>query len=329
MKQKLLLLFSLAITQFTIAQTFTDNGIQYDVTDAANFYVEVGSNQMYNGDANIPSTVVYNSQTYTVTAIGYGAFSGSFTLTSVTIPDSVITIGADAFLHCSSLTTVTIPNSVITIGSSAFSTCTDLTSVTIGNSVTTIGNGAFSVCQSLTTVTIPDSVITIENYAFGNCSSLTTVIIGSSVATIGEQVFRNCSNLSTINCYIATPLSINANVFQNVNQSTCCLYVPTGSVSSYQTAAVWQDFNCLTALATNSFVLDTAITVYPNPTSEFVTVDLKDAFELQSITFYNSLGQVVKTSKTATTTVSDLAKGSYFVEVVTNEGKATKHIIVQ
>ena len=328
MKQKLLLLFSLAITQLTIAQYFTDNGIQYYVTDAANFYVEV--DYLISGSAvvTIPTTVVYNSQTYTVTAIGIAAFMDS-SLTSVTIPDSVITIGNDAFWGCLSLTSVTIPDSVTTIGSSAFVSCDSLTSVTIGSSVTSIGNGAFSVCQSLTTVTIPDSVITIENYAFGNCSSLTTVIIGSSVATIGEQVFRNCSNLSTINCYIATPLSINANVFQNVNQSTCCLYVPTGSVSSYQTAAVWQDFNCLTALATNSFVLDTAITVYPNPTSEFVTVDLKDAFELQSITFYNSLGQVVKTSKTATTTVSDLAKGSYFVEIVTNEGKATKHIIVQ
>jgi hypothetical protein len=36
---------------------------------------------------------------------------------------------------------------------------------------------------------------------------------------------------------------------------------------------------------------------------------------------------MVKTTNTATSTISDLAKGDYFVEIVTDKGKTTKKII--
>ena len=107
-----------------------------------------------------------------VISIGYDAFYGCSSLASVTIPDSVITIGYDAFYGCSSLTSVTIPDSVTSIGSSAFYGCSSLESVTIGNSVTEIGENAFYGCDSLKSVTIPDSVITIGYAAFANCSNL-------------------------------------------------------------------------------------------------------------------------------------------------------------
>lgn len=69
--------------------------------------------------------------------------------------------------------------------------------------------------------------------------------------------------------------------------------------------------------------------MFPNPTSDFLTVDLEANYELQSITFYNQLGQVVKSATTATTNVSDLAKGNYFVEVQTNNGIGVKQIIIK
>ena len=83
---------------------------------------------------------------------------------SYTIPNSVTSIGFAAFAGCTSLTSVTIPNSVTSIGGYAFSGCTSLTSVTIPNSVTSIGDATFSGCTSLTSVTIPNSVTSIGEF---------------------------------------------------------------------------------------------------------------------------------------------------------------------
>ena len=65
-------------------------------------------------------------------------------LESVTVTGGNILYGA--FRDCYSLTSVTIGNSVTSIGHTAFFCCESLTSVTIGNGVTSIGNGAFSNC---------------------------------------------------------------------------------------------------------------------------------------------------------------------------------------
>ena len=131
-----------------------------------------------------------------VTSIGYSAFSGCSSLTSIAIPNSVTSIGNDVFSGCSSLTSIAIPDSVTSIGGSAFYKCSSLTSVTIPNSVTSIGDVAFFGCSGLTSITIPDSVTSIGNSAFYNCSSLTSVTIPDSVTSIGRGAFSGCYNLT-------------------------------------------------------------------------------------------------------------------------------------
>ena len=107
-----------------------------------------------------------------VTSIGDSAFNNSFSLMSITIPNSVTSIGAYAFSYGYSLTSITIPDSVISIGDSAFEYCPSLTSITIPDSVTSIGSWAFCGCSSLTSITIPDSVTYIGDSTFENCTSL-------------------------------------------------------------------------------------------------------------------------------------------------------------
>ena len=133
-----------------------------------------------------------------VTTIGDRAFYACSSLTSVTIGDSVTTIGVDAFASCSSLTSITIPDSVTTIGDRAFYDCDSLTSITIPDSVTTIGDDAFYDCDSLTSVTIPDSVTTIGDGAFNGCSGLTSITIPDSVTTIGNYAFYDCDSLTSV-----------------------------------------------------------------------------------------------------------------------------------
>ena len=193
----------------------------------------------YSGEVVIPSSVTYNSKTYTVTSIGKGAFFLCNGLTSVTIPNSVTSIGWSAFYDCKGLTgELIIPNSVTGIGSFAFLQCTGLTSVTIPNSVTSIGDGAFGSCTGLTSVTIPNSV-----------------------TSIGVLAFADCTGLTSVTNYATTPQSINSNVFDNVNKSTCVLNVPKESVNLYQTADVWKEFTNIVEVD----VPTSAPAVYTNP----------------------------------------------------------------
>ncbi|EKT4509627.1 leucine-rich repeat domain-containing protein [Flavobacterium psychrophilum] len=326
------LLFLILIPFLGIAQDFTANRINYTITSStAPFTVKVARNRNFSGVAVIPETVAYNSENYAVTAIGESAFEHCNNLTSVTIPNSATTIGKDSFVGCSGLISVTIPNSVTDIENGAFFSCSGLTSITIPNSVTVIRRGVFSACSRLISVTIPNSVTDIENFAFFGCFRLTSVTIPNSVTAIEERAFAECSSLRTVNCHITSPLVINANVFGNVTQSNCALNVPTGTQAVYQAAAVWRNFSPISGnlLSNHSFAIESALKIYPNPVSEILNIALQEGLQLEKVNFYNTLGQLIKTTNHSEINVSSFAKGNYFVEVMTNQGKATKTIIVQ
>ena len=176
MKQTKLFLTTIAVLLCSVmanAYDFEVDGIYYNILSSTDLTAEVthGDNK-YTGDVIIPSTVNYKSRDLAVIAIGDATFSECSELTSITIPNSVITIDGYAFKECSSLTSITIPNSVTTIDRAAFKDCSSLTSITIPNGVITIGQEVFSGCISLTNITIPNSVTSIEKGAFDNCTSL-------------------------------------------------------------------------------------------------------------------------------------------------------------
>lgn len=71
---------------------------------------------------------------------------------STTIPYGVVSIGDGAFWGCYKLTSIEIPNSVITIGEKAF-LYSGLSSLILSSNLEKIGNRAFDGCRSLRTVT--------------------------------------------------------------------------------------------------------------------------------------------------------------------------------
>ncbi|MDL2309423.1 leucine-rich repeat protein [Bacteroidales bacterium OttesenSCG-928-C03] len=138
------------------------------------------------------------------------SFSGNNNLTTVSIPNSVISIGGSAFYECN-LTTVSIPNSVASIGAAVFFGNNNLTAinVVIDNPIYSSEDGilfnktkttliTYPQGKQATTYTIPNSVNIIERCAFSNCSNLSDITLPDSGTFIGDNAFFNCSNLISI-----------------------------------------------------------------------------------------------------------------------------------
>ena len=196
---KLWLLLSAILTFATCnAYGFCSDGIYYNILSETDRTVAVTylypNGNSYSGEITIPKKLIYSGKTYTVTRIGYHAFSYCSSLTSVTIPNSVTSISDGAFEGCQRLTNVTIGNSVTSIGDYAFYNCSRLTAVTIPDSVTSIGDEAFYICSSLTAVTIGNSVTSIGDYAFSGCDSLTDVYISDLKAWCNITFTNSTSN---------------------------------------------------------------------------------------------------------------------------------------
>ncbi|WLD25104.1 T9SS type A sorting domain-containing protein [Flavobacterium dauae] len=81
-------------------------------------------------------------------------------------------------------------------------------------------------------------------------------------------------------------------------------------------------------LSSDTFVLEN-FNIYPNPTTDILTIELKENLTLEKVFVYDTAGKLVKETTEKTINVSAFAKGMYNVQVVTNQGKATKKVIVK
>ena len=173
----LILIIAGIIGRFEIqAQDFVSfgeviDGIRYILWDTneatVTRSVDVGMNE-YSGDIVIPSSIVYKGVNYSVTEIGYQAFSNCPELNSVVMPNTVKKIGLFAFEDCqnyNSLKSVTLSNTLEEIGVSAFIGCKELKSLNLPNSLKRIDDDAFAWCK-FNSITIPASVTHIGHYIF-------------------------------------------------------------------------------------------------------------------------------------------------------------------
>jgi len=240
------------------------NNIQELPADIQYYYDEVnhtatvmGYGGAFSGSLEIPATVEHNNETYTVTAINASAFKNYYTMTNVTLPNTITTIGMDAFRGCRNAT-INIPESLIALG-----------------------EGAFADCDHLTSVTLPEGLTSIPALAFYSCSALTEVHLPSTLTSIGIRAFALCTNLEIIFSAATTPpvcqVGNGNDTFLSV-PSGCVAQVPFGYYNVYHTAPGWSSLNVNQggfSYTMNEGITETIITgVYDNTFGDLVIPEM-------------------------------------------------------
>ena len=85
--------------------------------------------------------------------------------------------------------------------------------------------------------------------------------------------------------------------------------------------------NSTATLGTASFQLEQTVTLYPNPTNDFMTIQLPTDIQLEKAEIYNTLGQLVGTETKAGFNVSRLSNGIHIVKITTSQGVIHKNFI--
>ena len=222
---------------------FTVGDLNYRVNDDQVSVTVTGHVNGYEatGDLIIPESVYYGGHDYAVTTIGESAFLYCFYLTSLSIPNSVITIEASAFAYCQGFTgDLVIPNSVTTVGYGAFQICPGFDGdLIIGSSVTEIGDYAFNSCDGMKgTLHIPSNVQSLGGNSFGYCAFSGIVVdpenptydsrndCNAIIETSTNELLTGCKNTVIPN----TVTAIGVNAFKGIMGMTS-IEIPNSVVS--------------------------------------------------------------------------------------------------
>ena len=184
-----------------VGEKFVVDKVRYQVTSREPLTAAVTwpeDEADYSGMTTVPTSVVYEGETFKVNEIGDLAFSEVTGIGEFTVPDGIVRIGEGAF-WTSSLKSITIPASVVEINSSAFQECKQLASFTLPATVKTIGEDLLSGCAQLKEVNLPEGLKEIPGSFVQGCVLLEKVKVPSTVTKIGEFAFSECEVLSEVN----------------------------------------------------------------------------------------------------------------------------------
>ncbi len=73
------------------------------------------------------------------------------------------------------------------------------------------------------------------------------------------------------------------------------------------------------------------ISIYPNPATKYLTISNSEGKQINNITLFNQLGQIVlfERSKFENIDISILEQGIYIIEIVTNDEKTFRNKIIK
>lgn len=213
-------------------------------------------NNAFNGKTELMNLKLPSS----LTSIGSNAFAGT-TLTSIVLPDNVVTIGAGAFQNCKDLQVFYLSDNLREVGDGAFAGCSiKRPNLKLPSGVEKVGNDAFSGWTAGTlklndglkiignsafagvsgTVEIPNSVESIGFLAFDGTFS--KVVIGTGLKRMSKGAFGGSLSSGSMYVNLGTPLDVDGDIMASGNQRKWTLYVPSGSKKAYQANKYWCGF---------------------------------------------------------------------------------------
>lgn len=143
MKKSLISVLSLLMLVLCIPALAESTDWNYDVN-----YAILRGYDGAGGDVVVPAEI----DGFTVDVIGINVFKGD-TITSLTLPETVLELRSNAVSSCEKLTSVTLPQSLVVINRMNFFSCNALSEVTIPASVRYIGDTSFRFCDALRKIT--------------------------------------------------------------------------------------------------------------------------------------------------------------------------------
>ena len=170
-------------------------------------------------------------------------------LTSITIPNSVISIGSSAFEGCSNITSVAWNAK----NCNSYNFGSQVTSFEFGNEVEVVPSSLCNGMEKLTSVAIPNSVKTIGSSAFKGCARLGEVSLGKGLETIGANAFAECTRLYDIYSYATYPPFAKESSFANYN---VYVYIPCEYQRDYTLDVVWGKFKFIECISSDNVTTD-------------------------------------------------------------------------
>ena len=198
-----------------------------------------------------------------VSIIKEDAFMDCSGLESITIPNSVTRIDNYAFSGCSSLKELTLEDgtSSLSLGYCPYSYTFEgwttnqscglfrfcpIENVYIGRDISCEQSPFYDTLNegnpNIKSVTFGNTVTKIRYNAFYKCSNLTSLTIGNSVNKIEDDAFEGCPNLVSIYLEGTIPPIVEGDNFTKRHYMDATVYVPQGSLSTYQSADIWKNF---------------------------------------------------------------------------------------
>lgn len=173
------------------------NGMNYQIFSPTSKYARVkSSNPKYTGDVVVPATIEYNDVTYKVVELGAYCFDGCGDITSLTLPEGLLSVGAYCMRKTNKLENVKFPSTTALYSGGIFNASTGIKTVDMNTSASRVENVVFQNCTALKSVILPPNTWYLGPSTFSGCTALETVTNSEKITTIMSGCFTNTPKLN-------------------------------------------------------------------------------------------------------------------------------------